>query len=214
MARAQQLTPRNRRYLFPGLTCFGVRARSDSTRHGGLVVQSPIVCLSLMAVLNVRCGAPVEPEFEPTPIQDDVTDQLPVLGSSMVGGCVPETSCAQLRLVIDLTGTPGLATKVNLLSLVNPSIGKWNWVNAIAVLDGNGNPTGFSVSTVSSVAQILVALGAPAVEPLTVIMDATGSTGTEADLVGAFTYVGTAIEVSGGNPTVYEFKGKGIKGGS
>jgi hypothetical protein len=170
--------------------------------------------LSVIAVLLVGCDVPVEPEFEPRTIQDDAIDPLPTLGSSMAGGCVPGTSCAQLRFVIDVNSTPGLNTKVNLLSLVNPSISKWNWVDAIAVLDGNGNPTGFTTSTVHSVAQILVAVGAPAVEPLTVIMDATGSTGTEADLVGAFTYVGTAIEESAGNPTVYEFNGKGINDGS
>lgn len=177
-------------------------------------MRSRIVSLSVIAVCLVGCDVPVEPEFEPNPIPDEATDQLPVLGSSMAGGCVPGTSCGQLRLVIDLTSTSGLATKVIVLSLINPSIRKWNWVNAIAVLDGNGNPTGFSTGMVNGVAQVLVALGAPAVEPLTVIVDATGSTGTAADLVEAFTYVGTAIEGSAGDFTVYEFNGTGIKDGS
>ncbi len=179
------------------------------------MVYNRIVCLNLLAVLAAGCDLPVEPDLDPAqPPQDEVIDQLPILGSSMAVHCVPGTSCSRLRFVVDLAGTPGAATRVNVLWLVNPSASKWNWVEALAVLDGNGDPTGFRTSTVRTLVQILVAVGAPAVEPLTLIVNAEGSTGTDADLEGVFGYVGTAIEEVSGTHTWYEFNGHGVRGES
>ena len=217
MACLQQLTGDGPGSLFYRLTSSTPEARSDSTRHGGLVVHNRIACLSLLFVFAAGCDTPLEPELDPAgtqPSQDEVIDQLPILGSSMVVHCVPGTSCGQLRFVVDLAGTPGATTRVNMLWLVNPFTSKWNWVDAIAVLDGNGDPTGFSTSTVSHLVQVLVTLGAPAVEPLTLILNVEGSTGTDADLEGAFDYIGTAIEEASGTLTLYEFNGHGVRGGS